>query len=238
MEAGPRSREGPLIVVLNHPSWWDPLVGLVVSELWPERKHFAPIDQKALERYRFFERLGFFGVESGSMRGGRAFLESAISIASEPGTMLWITAQGSFTDPRERPVRLLSGIGHLAARLDRGCVLPIALEYPFWNERTPEALARLGPYLPLGPSTGATTPDEWTALIASHLEATQDALAHEARERSPAAFEVLLNGAVGVGGVYDIWRRLQAAIRGERFRPEHDRDVLTDSRASFPRNAR
>src|SRR4051794_4534271 len=47
---------GPAIVVLNHPSWWDPLIGLVLSDLWPGRRHYAPIDSAALARYRFFER--------------------------------------------------------------------------------------------------------------------------------------------------------------------------------------
>ena len=32
--------DGPLIVVLNHPSWWDPLVGLVLAELIPDRADF------------------------------------------------------------------------------------------------------------------------------------------------------------------------------------------------------
>ena len=27
--------EGPLVIVLNHPSWWDPLVGAVLAGLFP-----------------------------------------------------------------------------------------------------------------------------------------------------------------------------------------------------------
>ena len=57
--------DGPLIIVLNHPSWWDPLVGLVLAELFPDRAHYAPMDANALGRYRIFERLGMFGVEPG-----------------------------------------------------------------------------------------------------------------------------------------------------------------------------
>ena len=40
--------DGPLIVVLNHPSWWDPLVGLVLTELFPDRAHYFPMDAHAL----------------------------------------------------------------------------------------------------------------------------------------------------------------------------------------------
>ena len=63
--------DGPLIVVLNHPSWWDPLVALVLTELFPDRAHYAPMDADALRRYRIFERLGMFGIEPGTMRRGK-----------------------------------------------------------------------------------------------------------------------------------------------------------------------
>ena len=52
-----RCPDGPLIVVLNHPSWWDPLVGLVLTELFPDRAHYFPMDAHALQRYRIFQRL-------------------------------------------------------------------------------------------------------------------------------------------------------------------------------------
>src|SRR5262245_10348711 len=60
---------GPLIVVLNHPSWWDPLFGMVLAELLPEHAHFVPIESNALRGYGFFERLGFFGVKPGTTEG-------------------------------------------------------------------------------------------------------------------------------------------------------------------------
>src|SRR5207253_10605254 len=50
----------------------------------------------------------------------------------------WIAAEGQLTDPRVRPLRLRSGVGHLAARVRQAVLLPLALEYPFWEERTPD----------------------------------------------------------------------------------------------------
>ncbi len=57
--------------------------------------------------------------------------------------------------------------------------------------------------------------------IEQALEETQDHLAEEARRRDPAAFITVVGGTAGVGGIYDSWRRLRAAIRGESFHPEH-----------------
>src|SRR6185437_8651187 len=138
----------PILVVLNHPSWWDPLIGLILSELMnlasrerqrPELDHFAAIDAVAVNRYAFFKRLGFIGVDTHTLRGAAEFLRVGQTILSEPGRVFWVTAQGRFTDVRLRPLELRSGVGHLAARLDQGLIVPLAIEYAFWNERSPEA---------------------------------------------------------------------------------------------------
>lgn len=216
----------PVIVYLNHPSWWDPLVGMLLAlRLFPDRRHYSPIDAAALGKYKFFERLGFFGIEPGTARGARRFLAQSKEILSQPDAALWITAGGRFRDPRERPVRLQPGLGHLASHLRDGVLFPLALEYPFWEERFPEALARFGEPVSLG--YDGLLPGAWTATLEKRLAAAQDALAAEALARDPASFEVLLGGSAGVGGVYDAWRRLRSAVRGERFRPEHgDRSTL------------
>jgi 1-acyl-sn-glycerol-3-phosphate acyltransferase len=212
----------PLVVVLNHPSWWDPLVCAALADLFPGYRHYAPIDAAALGKYRFFARLGFFGIEPGP-GGARTFLRTGRAVLAQPHSALWVTAQGAFTDPRVRPVKLRPGVAHLLARLDRAVVLPLALEYPFWQERSPEALAHFGAALVV---RGARSVVEWLALLESALAGAQDELAAAARRQDPADFAVLLGGKAGVGGVYDLWRRFKALLRGERFRPGHGAEEL------------
>jgi 1-acyl-sn-glycerol-3-phosphate acyltransferase len=219
----------PLIVYFNHPSWWDPLICLqLAARLFPDRTHYGPIDAAALGKYRFFEKLGFFGVEPGTARGARRFLKASLDILARPDTALWIAAEGRFTDPRERPVRLRSGISHLAARVREAVLLPLALEYPFWEERTPEALAHFGEEIATGDADLAAA--DWTPILEQGLTRALDTLAVEALARDTARFEVLLGGKAGVGGVYDGWRRLKARLRGERFRSAHGDEELSPRR--------
>ena len=96
----------------------------------------------------------------------------------------------------------------------------MAVEYPFWNERLPEALVAFGRVLRPADAPGRSA-DEWTDVLARELEATQDRLALAARRRDSAAFTTLLTGRVGVGIVYDSVRRLRAWMRGERFDAAH-----------------
>jgi 1-acyl-sn-glycerol-3-phosphate acyltransferase len=218
-------RGKPLIVYFNHPSWWDPLVCLRLAEqFFPDRKNYAPMDAAALSKHRFFERLGFFGVELGSARGARRFLTLSQQVLSQPDSALWIAAEGQLTDPRVRPVRLRSGIGHLAVRVRQAVLLPLALEYPFWEERAPEALARFGEEIPAG-EAGLNATD-WTAVLETRLQAALDALAADSLARDPGRFDVLLGGSAGVESVFDAWRRLKARFRGERFQPQHGGEEL------------
>ncbi len=212
---------GPLLIALNHPSWWDPMVCMVLSALIPERDQFAAIDAEAVKKYSFFKKMGFIGVDTKSLRGAAEFLRMGTAILSNPDRVYWVTAQGRFTDVRERPLAIQAGVGHLAARLAHGTILPIALEYTFWSERTPEALIRIGEPLNIEDHAGLSG-KEWTSLIEESLSKALDGLNAEAITRDPALFTELVNGKTGVGGVYDIWRRLKMWLSGRKFEPSHD----------------
>lgn len=204
----------PLIVYSNHPSWWDPAFFMVLATLlFPGREGYGPIDARMLEKYRFMRRIGIFGVDLGSRAGAAAFLRTAEAILAEPSRMLWVTAQGHFADPRTRPVELRGGVARVAARVPSAVAVPLAVEYPFWTEKQPEALARFG-----DPVEPAAAPEAFEGA----LEATMDRLARDAMARDPARFTPLLTGRSGVGGVYDLWRGGAAALQGRRFRPEHE----------------
>jgi hypothetical protein len=102
----PETRELPLVIYSNHASWWDALICLVLKEqFFPCRTAFAPIDAAMLARYKFFQRLGFFGVEQHSRRGAFQFLRTAEAVLRSPRNLLAITPQGRFVDVRELLVR-------------------------------------------------------------------------------------------------------------------------------------
>ncbi len=104
----------------------------------------------------------------------------------------------------------MPGLAHLARRVPDALILPLALEYPFWNESQPEILVRFG--TPLHSSRDGSVA-EWTQRLETALTATMDALAAESVTRDPALFTPLLRGGAGVGGLYDCWRWTRAMAR-------------------------
>jgi 1-acyl-sn-glycerol-3-phosphate acyltransferase len=213
--------DGSLVLYLNHASWWDPLVALVFTrEFFPQRSFSAPIDAAALERYGILKRAGFFGVEQGTARGARQFLRGSAEALEDANGGLCLTPQGRFTDVRVRPLGFKTGIGELAFRRPGTAFLPVAVEYAFWQERSPEVLVKFGATVTAEPHLAADA-KEWTLLLEQRLAATMDALALESQSRDANAFQALMNGSAGIGGPYDLWRTARARLRGESFDPQH-----------------
>lgn len=209
----------PLIVYGNHPSWWDPAVYILACNLlFPRREGFGPMDSEALGQYGLLERMGAFGVPQATARGAATFLHTSLAILRRPSAMLWITAEGGFTDPRTRPIVLRPGLAHLVRRVPNAVILPLALEYTFWNESRAEVLLRFGAPIESGPGDVAS----WNDRLSSALAETMDALAAESMTREARLFQPLVRGGAGVGGIYDGWRRLRALLAGRRFDASHE----------------
>jgi hypothetical protein len=60
-----------------------------------------------------------------------------------------------------------------------------------------------------------------TTRIEAALTASLDTLNAETQSRDPAKFSTLLGGSVGVGGVYDAFRRSAAFVSGQKFDASH-----------------
>jgi 1-acyl-sn-glycerol-3-phosphate acyltransferase len=212
--------EQPLIICTNHPGWWDPVILILLQDiLFPGRLGFGPMDRAALGKYGVLRRVGIFGIDSNSRHGAAEFLQQGVRILADPRAVLWVTAEGGFTDPRVRPVRLRRGIAHLARRVPEAIVLPLALEYPFWNERFPQALGYFGAPIAADPQRSAS---DWTTMLEAAMTQTLDALATESLSRDPTRFRRILHGRAGVGGLYDLWRHTRAFAHGRHFNPRHE----------------
>ena len=209
------------IVCANHPSWWDPLIAFVLSRrLAPHASHYAPMDATALERYGFMRRLGMFPLDPRSPQAGAHFLRTAGEILERPNSMLWMTPEGQFTDVRRRPTQWKPGIAALVARQSQCTVIPLALEYTFWDERLPEALVLLGEPLQIEDGRSARS-DHWRTVLTQAMTRTQDELAALSMARDPAAFVTLLEGKSGVTGPYNLWKRAQARWHGRPYSADH-----------------
>ncbi|KQT50403.1 glycerol acyltransferase [Methylobacterium sp. Leaf456] len=211
----------PLVVYCNHPAWWDAAILILIGDrLFPDRACYAPFDEAMLKRYGIFRRIGAFPVDLESRRGAAQFLTASRAVLSGPGRALWITAQGRFSDTRARPLGLKGGVSRVPEIAPDALVLPLALEYAFWEERGAEAFCAFGAPMRAGDLLALPRPERLARMEAA-LTDTLDRLSADVIARDPARFETLVSGKRGVGGIYDSWRRLGAMLTGRRFESGH-----------------
>ena len=209
-----------VIVYTNHPSWWDAVVYSYVGRHIFSRPTFSPIDATMLKRYPFMARIGAFGVERNSLSGARRFRTVCRGILAQENTLLIVACQGRFADVRDRPLRIESGIAHLADLATDTIFIPLAIEYTFWTEKQPELLLRFGN--PMAADTLVVLPLKLRlARLETALETAMTALAANSSAREASAFDKLVTGSGGINVFYDGWRRVKALVMRRAYKPQH-----------------
>ncbi len=106
---------------------------------------------------------------------------------------MWITAQGRFSDVRERPLALRPGVARLAELAPEALFVPLALDYAFWEERGAEACLAFG--RAFRPATSSPCPAGPPRPPGGRPDRHLDRLALDVRSRDPARFASCSTGA-------------------------------------------
>lgn len=204
---GAAAHNGPLVVAFNHPSWWDPIIGVAIKHLYmPDRSAIAPIEMAMFHRFRFMRKLGMFGIDTEHPGASRALVQYMREChEQDPRTALFMTPQGGFTDVRASIV-VRPGAGAVASGLDNVRVLAILSELVFWEDKRPELLllARACP------QPARSTTAGWTRSIRESMQGGADRLAELAIERNAEPFvPILARSGSDVNPAYDLWQRLR-----------------------------
>lgn len=213
------SDDRAVVVYANHVGWWDPIVAMLLRKAYmPQKILYAPIDARALESYRIFSKMGFFGIQLERLQGAADFLATSRAILARPQSSLWITPEGTFADCRDHSKPLMPGLAHLAASSPEVAFVPLAMEYPFWEEAKPMVLVRFG-----APTcfSGGVSKSECAQHLDAALRETQRALAEAVIARQSDAFEFLIAPRASRTSWYDSIRAWKAWFRGRSFDPSH-----------------
>lgn len=212
---------GPLVMAFNHTSWWDPVIGLYLHDrVMHQREPLTPMDATQLAKFKFFRKLGMFGIHPDSPEAIR-HLERYVAgvFQRQPSSVLMVTPQGRFVDVR-KPVVVQPGVGLVCSRKPTARVLVGALEYGFWTDQLPEVFIRVAAMPALPPVADARA---WTESIQAAMQANGSALARLVEARDPAAFDTLAGGGQArIHPLYDLFLRMtgrSTAIQLDHRRP-------------------
>lgn len=143
-QARERAKEGPLLVVSNHTSWWDPLLILHASTHLLATDGYAMMDAKNLRRLPFFALVGAFGVDLDQPSDGAAAVRYAAKLLDRPGRLVWIFPQGAERPAGQRPLGFRDGAAGVARVAKRAVTIPAALRYELSGEEMPRLYLSFG----------------------------------------------------------------------------------------------
>jgi 1-acyl-sn-glycerol-3-phosphate acyltransferase len=139
----------PLVIVPNHSTWWDGFFVYILNlRLLGRRLHLMMLERQ-LERFRFFQRIGAFGIRPGSPRSVAKALDYSASLLADPANALCLFPQGEMRHPEARPLGFRRGLESILTRHGgRVTLLPLAIRCDFYEDQ------RAG-HLPLNGLVGA-----------------------------------------------------------------------------------
>ena len=142
------SAAGPLLVVSNHTSWWDPLLVLHASQHLIGADGHALMDAENLRKLPFFALVGAFGVDLDDPSDGAAVIRYAARLLDREGRLVWIFPQGRERPVTERPLGFRPGSAEIARVSVRATTVPAAMRYEIAATERPDLYLSFGPPVP------------------------------------------------------------------------------------------
>jgi 1-acyl-sn-glycerol-3-phosphate acyltransferase len=131
--------ELPLLITPNHSTWWDGFFLYILNKRLLHRKLHLMMLEQQLSKYRFFSRIGAFGIEPGLPRQSHSALRYSAQVLQEPGNALCIFPQGVLRYAGVRPLEFQRGMGHVLKLYGgKTNLLPLGIYCTFLFDQRPE----------------------------------------------------------------------------------------------------
>ncbi len=205
----PEPRDGPLLLYLNHSSWWDGYLMYVIQRMVLRGRFDAHLlmEEKQLKAYRFFSWSGAFSInrhDAEDVRRSQTYAANLLRGGATPRA-LFIFPQGKIVPQDRRPLVTYPGIARIIAQAGPITLCPVALRYEFLGQQQPHAFIRIGP------THRATDPSDLKGTLSEirgRLTDACDALRDDVVGGRLETYAPILRGRRGIDQRFDALLRL------------------------------
>lgn len=149
----------PVLLLPNHSTWWDGFFVFLLNERIFKRPIFLMMLEKQLRRYRFFARLGAFGIDPANAKLSLQALKYTLSLFEMPAPkpLVCIFPQGELLPWHSRPLRLKPGVEWLVRKYpDQLNLVLLAMRCEYGAEQRAKVIFKMSENRVV---SGATFPD-------------------------------------------------------------------------------
>ncbi len=136
--------ENKTIYYLNHSSWWDGLIPFYLNQKIFRQNARGMMEDKQLNRYKFFRRLGVFSINLSDARSSLRSLRYAVESMGRENSALYIYPQGEIVPFTAEEIRFKKGLGWIAKQCPNADLVPIAIYIHTMKSDKPELVIRIG----------------------------------------------------------------------------------------------
>ncbi|MDX1638476.1 MAG: lysophospholipid acyltransferase family protein [Balneolaceae bacterium] len=156
------------VYYLNHHSWWDGLIPLLLNEFRFRQRARALMEDRQMKHYRFFRKIGAFSINRNDPRKTITSLRYAVHSMQRKNASLFVYPEGKITPPGTTP-EFEGGLGWLHENLSGAGIafVPIGIHIHTMRSDKPELHLAIG--TPTSPDEHLTN-EEKTAYFENSMQ--------------------------------------------------------------------
>ncbi len=114
------------VYYLNHHSWWDGLIPLLLNEFRFRQQARAMMEDKQMQQYSLFQKIGAFSINRDDARKTIRSLRYAVKSFERPHSSLFIYPEGTITPPGSA-MHFEGGLAWLHDNLEHVDFVPVGI---------------------------------------------------------------------------------------------------------------
>lgn len=132
------------IYYLNHTSWWDGLIPLLLNQKCFRQQARAMMEDKQMREHGFFKRIGAFSVSLENPKSAIRSLRYAVESMKRPNASLFIYPEGEIRPFSLDKPEFKSGLSWIVSKYSRPDVVPVAIYFTTAKSSKPALYLQVG----------------------------------------------------------------------------------------------
>lgn len=138
------AKDSQTIYYLNHTSWWDGLIPLLLNQKCFGQQARAMMEDKQMRKHGFFKRIGAFSVSLENPKSIIRSLRYAVESMKRPNASLFIYPEGEIRPFSVDKPDFKSGLSWIVSKYPEPDVVPVALYITTAETSKPRVFIKVG----------------------------------------------------------------------------------------------
>lgn len=188
-----KSSEIPVILILNHPNWWDAAFVTHFSYNYMKMDGYCFMEYKQMKDFKFFNRIGAVPIIREDAEYSVKSLNFVVDSIKNKSRLAVIFPQAELTHNSKKPYKFFPGFYYLMKKAGKGIIICGFLDYRFTTEQRPELFVNIFKSYEFN-SDGLPEKSSYIETLENDYELTYDEFEKDFASGDLPEYEIILQG--------------------------------------------